>query len=155
MIGFDAVWVAVGIGVSSCGVPDRSGVSLVGNKGSLAATDQELASSLITITVRYILLTVNHKITVTYNFLADKAPSVYLIDMITADQIRAARALLNWKQTDLAAASGVSEMSVKNLEKGQTDPRISTLRAIEDAFIAAGIEFINDSQREGAAKLRK
>lgn len=75
--------------------------------------------------------------------------------MITAAQIRAARALLNWKQTDLASASGVSEMSVKNLERGQTDPRISTLSAIESAFTSAGIEFINTFNREGVVGLRR
>ncbi|ANG96763.1 hypothetical protein A8A54_09950 [Brucella pseudogrignonensis] len=69
--------------------------------------------------------------------------------MITSDQIRAARAFLNWKQTDLAAAANISEMSVKNVEKGQTDTRVSTLRAIEQAFAAAGMEFINEPYRTG------
>ncbi|WP_165219561.1 helix-turn-helix transcriptional regulator [Affinirhizobium pseudoryzae] len=62
--------------------------------------------------------------------------------MITAAQIRAARALLDWKQTALAEASGVSEMSVKNLERGKNDPRVSTLEAIRNALEAAGVEFI-------------
>lgn len=79
---------------------------------------------------------------------------MYYKDMITAAQIRAARALLNWKQTDLATASGVSEMSVKNLERGNTDPRVSTLSAIENAFTVAGIEFIETNDREGVARKR-
>ncbi|NVM42794.1 helix-turn-helix transcriptional regulator [Ochrobactrum intermedium] len=74
--------------------------------------------------------------------------------MITAVQIRAARAILNWKQTDLAVAAGVSEMSIKNLEKGQTDPRVSTLRAIEDAFARSGIEFISTPEKEGVVRMR-
>lgn len=63
--------------------------------------------------------------------------------MITPAQIRAARALIEWKQTDLAKAAGVSEMSVKNIERGTTDPRVSTLQAIQSALETAGIEFIN------------
>lgn len=62
--------------------------------------------------------------------------------MITAAQIRAARALIGWKQTDLAAASGVSEMSVKNIERGVTDPRASTLQALQSALEQAGVDFV-------------
>ncbi|WP_235817677.1 helix-turn-helix domain-containing protein [Brucella cytisi] len=106
------------------------------------------------ITVRDNLLTVNHKITVRVIFLVEGVLFAYFKDMITAAQIRAARALLNWKQTDLASASGVSEMSVKNLEKGQTDPRVSTLRAIENAFAQSGIEFISTPENEGVVRIR-
>jgi transcriptional regulator with XRE-family HTH domain len=75
--------------------------------------------------------------------------------MISAAQIRAARAFLDWKQTDLATASGVSEMSVKNIERGLTDPRLSTLTAIKSALQAAGVEFIDDERGEGVVKLRQ
>jgi len=63
--------------------------------------------------------------------------------MITPAQIRAARALIGWKQTELAEAANVSEMSIKNIERGSTDPRVSTLEAIRTALEAAGVEFIN------------
>ncbi|QWK80256.1 helix-turn-helix transcriptional regulator [Ochrobactrum sp. BTU1] len=89
------------------------------------------------------------KITGRVIFIALKAVKAYAWFMITSDQIRAARAFLNWKQTDLAAAANISEMSVKNVEKGQTDTRVSTLKAIEQAFTAAGMEFINESYRTG------
>ncbi|OAM77758.1 helix-turn-helix domain-containing protein [Devosia elaeis] len=69
--------------------------------------------------------------------------------MITAPQIRAARALLAWKQVDLAKASGVSEMSIKNIERGDTDPRVSTLAAIRSALEGAGIQFIDDGDVAG------
>jgi predicted transcriptional regulator len=62
--------------------------------------------------------------------------------MMTPAQIRAARALLGWKQTDLAAAAGVSEISVKNIERGATDARGSTLAKIQAALEAAGLEVI-------------
>ena len=61
-------------------------------------------------------------------------PSAYSPPMITAGQIRAARALIGWKQGDLAAASGVGEAAIKNLERGASDPRSSTLQAIQAAF---------------------
>ena len=63
--------------------------------------------------------------------------------MIVPAQIRAARALIEWTQAELAAASGLSEMSIKNIERGFTDPRVSTLSAIIRALEAEGIEFTN------------
>lgn len=70
-------------------------------------------------------------------------------------QIRAARALLGWKQTDLAKASGVSEMSVKNIERGATDPRASTLKALQEALEKAGVVFLDDGQnRDGGPGVR-
>lgn len=75
--------------------------------------------------------------------------------MIEPAQIRAARALLGWKQTDLAAASGISEMSIKNVEKPGSDPRASTLRAIQEAFEQAGVVFLEPGQnRDGGAGVR-
>ena len=61
--------------------------------------------------------------------------------MITGAQIRAARALAGWKQSELAAAAGISEISVKNIERGAVDPRASTLGSIERAFEARCIIF--------------
>ena len=63
--------------------------------------------------------------------------------MLTPGQIRAARALLGWKQTDLAKASGVSEISIKNIERGATDARSSTIGKIEAAFLSAGLVFLD------------
>ncbi len=75
--------------------------------------------------------------------------------MITPAQIRAARALIGWKQTDLAAASGVSEMSVKNIERGVTDPRASTLQAMQDALETAGVVFLDGGvNRDGGPGVR-
>lgn len=75
--------------------------------------------------------------------------------MLTPGQIRAARALLGWKQTDLATASGVSEISIKNIERGVTDPRASTLRAIQSAFEEAGVIFLDPGVvRDGGPGVR-
>ena len=62
-------------------------------------------------------------------------------DSIFAAQIRAARALLQWSQGDLAAQSGVSPAVIARLERCATDARSSTVRAIRTAFEAAGISF--------------
>lgn len=62
--------------------------------------------------------------------------------MITAAQIRAARALLHWKQVDLARESGLSEPTIKTAETGRADLKVSTLSAITDALVKAGVEFL-------------
>ncbi len=68
--------------------------------------------------------------------------------MITAAQIRAGRALLNVKQSELAKAAGVSLATLNNIERGVGDPRSSTLQAIERALKAAGIEVDEDGIHE-------
>jgi transcriptional regulator with XRE-family HTH domain len=65
-----------------------------------------------------------------------------------AAQIRAARALLGWRQADLAGASGVSEMTIKNIERGAGEPRLSTLRALVKAFARAGVRFVDADEHE-------
>ncbi len=76
--------------------------------------------------------------------------------MITRGQIRAARALLGWKQTDLATAAGVSEMSIKNIESEilKKDFRMSTIESIRGALESEGIQFVNNDKGEGVIKLR-
>ncbi|ASJ59352.1 helix-turn-helix domain-containing protein [Sinorhizobium meliloti] len=74
--------------------------------------------------------------------------------MITPAQIKAARAMLDWKQTDLAAAAGLSEMSVKNVEKGQKDSRMSTIQSIRSALESAGIIFIDQNGNGPGVRLR-
>lgn len=76
--------------------------------------------------------------------------------MITAQQIRAARAMVGLTQKQLADASGVSEMSVKNIERGTTpDPRVSTIMALRKALEAAGVEFIPENGGGAGVRLRK
>jgi len=59
--------------------------------------------------------------------------------MISAEQIRAARAMLNWSQETLAVESGLSLATIYNLEKGHLSPRSST--ELRKAFENKGIEF--------------
>lgn len=61
--------------------------------------------------------------------------------MITMEQIRAARALLDWNQADLAKAAAISKPALANLERGTAQPRMETLNAITRALEDGGIEF--------------
>ena len=61
---------------------------------------------------------------------------------ITTAQMRGARGLLNWSQSELSKRTGISTTSIGNIEAGNTQARESTLRTIRQAFENAGIEFI-------------
>lgn len=63
---------------------------------------------------------------------------------IQPEQIRAARALLDWSQQDLADASSVSKDTVKNYELSNNKPNTQTLTRIIGALEVAGIEFLSD-----------
>jgi predicted transcriptional regulator len=69
--------------------------------------------------------------------------------MITARQIRAARALLGWSQQDLADKAIVSLNAITRLERGEVDPRLSTVTAVQKAITKAGVELIADDDRKG------
>lgn len=61
--------------------------------------------------------------------------------LITADQIRAARALKNWSQTDLAERTGLAVPTIANIELGKQIPGKNTIEKIIDAFTLGGIDF--------------
>jgi len=69
--------------------------------------------------------------------------------MITAAQMRAARALLGIDQRQLAALSGVSLPTIQRMEAsdGQVRGVIDSLTKVVEAFERAGVELIG----EGAA----
>jgi predicted transcriptional regulator len=69
--------------------------------------------------------------------------------MITARQIRAARALLGWSQQALADKAVVSLNAVTRLERDEVDPRFSTVMAVQKAITKAGVEFISADERKG------
>ncbi len=64
--------------------------------------------------------------------------------LITPDQIRAARALKNWSQTDLAERTGLAVPTIANIEAGKQSPGKNTIEKIRDAFDRDGIEFIGE-----------
>ncbi len=61
--------------------------------------------------------------------------------MISIEQIKAARALLEWTQEDLAKAAGLSKPSINNIERRIAHPKVDTLLAIQAAFEKGGVEF--------------
>jgi transcriptional regulator with XRE-family HTH domain len=72
---------------------------------------------------------------------------IALVAMLTPDQLRAARALVDWTREDLAERSGVSPNTVKGFERLGSDPRLSTLNKWRQALEAAGVEFIDASAK--------
>src|SRR5215472_9219917 len=60
----------------------------------------------------------------------------YRLRMIRSGQIRAARGLLDWTQAQLARAAGLSQVAVKNLERGRTDPRARTPSIVLASFFS-------------------
>jgi transcriptional regulator with XRE-family HTH domain len=69
--------------------------------------------------------------------------------MVTAEQIRAARALLRLDQAGLAHRAGVSLTTIRRVERGAEKARISTraVMSIQHALEAAGAEFIDNGVR--------
>ena len=61
---------------------------------------------------------------------------------ISARQIRAARGLLGWTRTALADRAIVSTTTVADIERGDVNPKTSTMIAIIGALEKAGIEFL-------------
>ncbi|MER8515531.1 helix-turn-helix domain-containing protein [Mesorhizobium sp. M1060] len=61
--------------------------------------------------------------------------------VLSADQSRAARALLNWSRVRLAAKADLSEMAISDLENGFRKSRPHNIAAIRKAFEDAGIVF--------------
>ena len=66
--------------------------------------------------------------------------------MVTVEQLRAARGLLGWSQSELASRAGLSLPTVKRLEAG-FGPRVSdeARKKLQQAIEAAGIEFIAEN----------
>jgi transcriptional regulator with XRE-family HTH domain len=69
--------------------------------------------------------------------------------MITADQIRAARALLQLDQSELARRAHVSLATLRRSENGTGTARVSVraVSSIQRALEAAGAEFIDHGVR--------
>lgn len=63
---------------------------------------------------------------------------------ISVRQVKAARALLDWSQSALADASGVSLPTIRRLEAGDGDLKGSatTVDKLTSSLEAAGIEFL-------------
>lgn len=78
-----------------------------------------------------------------------------VLAMITSRQIRAARALLGWSQQQLADKAIISINAVTRLEKGDVDPRLSTIAAVERALTKAGVELISAGDKGEGVRMSK
>jgi len=75
--------------------------------------------------------------------------------MITPEQCRAARGLLDWSQQDLARAAQVGIVTVRQLEAGSIQPRRATLIVVRRTLEDAGIEFIDENGGGPGLRLKK
>ena len=69
--------------------------------------------------------------------------------ILSAHQLRAARSLLGWSRRELALVSGVSSGTIKAIENGSTDARISTLQKLARTFKAHDVEFLSEGDWTG------
>ncbi len=79
--------------------------------------------------------------------------------MLQAAQIRAARALLNWHQEDLARRANIGLATIQRLEKTPAGPvmaHVATVVKIAECLKEAGIVFFDvDSNGGIGVRLRK
>jgi transcriptional regulator with XRE-family HTH domain len=76
--------------------------------------------------------------------------------MLTPKQCIAARSLLGWTQKDLESATldkrtgdRVSSVTIGEFERGQTDPKVSTLLKLQRALERGGIIFLEATSEHG------
>jgi transcriptional regulator with XRE-family HTH domain len=77
--------------------------------------------------------------------------------MFTAEQIRAARAMLRIEQRELARRAGVSLETVKRIERsrGPVSTLAATAEALRGALEQAGVIFIAEDSEGPGVRLRK
>ncbi len=63
---------------------------------------------------------------------------------VSGAQIKAARALLNWSQEDLANKASLTMTPVGRMEREVVNTRKGTMKLISMALEEAGIEFTNE-----------
>jgi transcriptional regulator with XRE-family HTH domain len=71
--------------------------------------------------------------------------------VIEPAQIRAARALLGWRQEDLSKAAGVGIATIRRIESAKSNQTgyVSTISRIQTALETAGILLIDDDGTAG------
>jgi len=74
---------------------------------------------------------------------------------IFPEQSRAARALLNWSQAELAKKAKVAKQTLADFERSARQPYERTLADIRAALERAGIEFIAENGGGAGVRLRK
>jgi transcriptional regulator with XRE-family HTH domain len=75
--------------------------------------------------------------------------------MMTPAQCRAARALLDWSQAQLAEVARVGVVTVRQFEGEKAAPRNATLEVLSRALEAAGVEFIAENGGGAGVRLKR
>ena len=79
------------------------------------------------------------------------------VNMITAEQIRGARAMLRWSAKQLAEQAGLSWPTVQRMESTQGVPSglSKNLELVQRALEGAGIIFIDEDDEGAGVRLKK
>jgi transcriptional regulator with XRE-family HTH domain len=72
-----------------------------------------------------------------------------LVMLLTPEQLRAARGLLDWSRAELAKRSSTAPETIQAFEIGASDPKLSTLRKWRLALQRAGVAFIDPDDADG------
>jgi predicted transcriptional regulator len=77
--------------------------------------------------------------------------------MLQANQIRAGRALLAWRQQDLAKAAKIGLATIARIEQqeGPAQGNVSTIIRIQEALERAGVRFTEDDGANYGVRLEK
>ncbi len=82
-------------------------------------------------------------------------PRGWYLRVVTSDQCRAARALLRWTHAQLAEHADVSKTAIYEFEADRRTPHRSTIKALQTAFEAAGVRFLNNGEGPGVRLVKK
>ena len=74
---------------------------------------------------------------------------------LASEQVKAARQLLGWSQSDLAGHVGVSTKTVWVFELGKPRPSVLNLDLVRAALELAGVIFVEENGEGPGVRLRK
>ena len=77
------------------------------------------------------------------------------VDTISPGQCKAARALLELTQGELADAANLGLSTIVDFEKKRRQVSVDAIQAIRDALAARGVEFIDENGGGPGVRLRK
>lgn len=75
--------------------------------------------------------------------------------IITPEQCRAARALIDWSRDQLAESAKVAKRTIVDFERGARNPQQSTLTVLRTALESAGVLFIDQNGEGPGVRLKK
>jgi DNA-binding transcriptional regulator YiaG len=81
--------------------------------------------------------------------------STKIVDTLTPGQCKAARALLELTQGELATAANLGLSTIVDFERKRRQVSAAAIKAITDALTAYGVEFIDENGGGPGVRLRK